>query len=69
MLIFKDITSFAFLFIVNCLLLVSNFPECYLPKFDVSFQISLCWHAENCLMRICLRKLLRIDSLISVKLN
>ena len=48
-------TSFAFLFIVNCLLLRSKFRECYSPKFDVSFQISLCWHAENCLMRISLQ--------------
>ena len=44
-----------FLFMVNCLLLRSNLCECYLPKFDVSFQISLCWHAENDLMRISLQ--------------
>ena len=33
----------------------SNFRECYSPKFDVSFQISLCWRAENCQMRISLQ--------------
>ena len=32
-----------------------KFRECYSPKFDVSFQKSLCWHAENCLMRISLQ--------------
>ena len=43
------------MFMVNCLLLRSNFHECYLPKFDVSFQKSLCRHAENSLMRISLQ--------------
>ena len=30
------------------------FRECYSPKYDVSFQKSVCKHAENCPMRISL---------------
>ena len=45
----------AFQFMVNCLLLRSNFRECYSPTFDVSFQIALCLHAENCLMILSLQ--------------
>ena len=43
------------MFAYGKLFAVANFLDCYSPKFDVSFQISVCWHAENCLMRISLQ--------------